>query len=158
MVLDLVAEDLRVHRSLIDQRRGEIAHPDVQHAAFFLQLPHGPQGLGQWHAIAWPVHQQEVDVPGAELLQALPGLTDHAVAGEVARPDLRGQEDLLPVYACIPYAPPYLGLVAVHLGRIQVPVAHREGQPNGPHTSAPREPVSAKSQRRDLLALYRLIL
>ena len=45
MVLDLVAEDLSVPGRLLDQGRGEVAHPDVQHAAFVLQLPHGPEGL-----------------------------------------------------------------------------------------------------------------
>src|SRR5918994_1195898 len=98
MVLDLVAEDLRVLRCLFDQRRGEVAHPNVQYATVFLQLPHGTEGLAERHAIAGPVHEQEVDVLGAELPQALPGLPYDAVVGEIARPDLGSQEDLLPVY------------------------------------------------------------
>ena len=98
MVLDLVAEDLRVLRRLFDQRRGEIAHPNVPYATVVLQLPHSTEGLAERHAIARPVHQQEVDVLRAELLQALPGLLYDAVVGEVARPDLGGQEDLLPAY------------------------------------------------------------
>ena len=104
------------------------------------------------------MHQQEVDVVRAELLQALVGLADDAVVGEVARPDLGGQEDLTPIQTRILDAPAYLGLVAVHLGRIHVPVAHREGTLHGPRARVPREPVGPKTQRRNLLALYRLVL
>ena len=143
MVLDLVAEDLRVLGRLFDQRRGEIAHPDVPYATLFLQFPHGSQGLAQRHTVAGPVHQQQVDVFGAELLQTLPGLPDSAVVGEVARPDLGGQEDLRPVYPRILDAAPDLGLVAVHLGRIQVPVAYGEGSPDCLYARLSCEPVSA---------------
>src|SRR5215210_6672617 len=158
MVLDLVAEDLRVLRRLLDQRRGEIADSDLQQASLLLQLPHGPESLSKGHAIAGPVHQQEIDVFRAQLLQARFGLLLHTVVGEVARPDLGGQEDLLPLYPCILDAAPDLGLVAVHLGRIHVPVAHREGATDGPHTRLPGETVSAESQRGYLLTSYRLIL
>src|ERR671913_1272101 len=146
MVLDLVAEDLRVLRRLFDQRWGEVAHPYVRHATVFLQFPHGTEGLAEGYAIARPVHQQEVDVLRAELLQALPGLPYDTVVGEVARPDLGGQEDLLPDHPRVSDAAADLGLVAVHLGRIHVPVAHGEGSPDGPHARLSREPVSAEPE------------
>src|ERR671921_1099447 len=153
MVLDLVAEDLHVLGRLFDQRRGEIAHPDVRYATLILQFSHGPEGLAERHAIARPVHQQQVDVFGAELLQALPSLPYDAVMGEVARPDLGGQEDLLPVYPRIFDATPDLGLVAVHLGCIHVPVTHGKGSPDGPYARLSRKPVSASPGRGTLAFL-----
>src|SRR5215212_9815121 len=45
MVLDLIAEDLRVFGRLLNERRREVAHPYVQYAAFFLQFPYGAEGL-----------------------------------------------------------------------------------------------------------------
>ena len=68
-------------------------------------FPHGPEGLAERYAVAGPVHEQEVDVVRAELLQALAGLADDAVVGEVARPDLGGEEDLIPAPAPKPRCP-----------------------------------------------------
>src|SRR5215217_543760 len=156
VILDLVAEDLGVPRCLLDEGGGEVAHPDMQHTALFLQFAHGSEGLAERYAVARPVHQKQVDVVGAELLEALAGLPDHAFVGEVARPDLGGNEDLTPVYAGTLDAPSHLSLVAVHLGRIKVPVSEREPALDGPLAPLSRKPVGAKPEGGKPLALYRL--
>jgi hypothetical protein len=62
VVLDLVAEDLRVPRGLFDQRRGEVADADVPDGALLLKLPHRAQGLPERHPVAGPVHEEQVYV------------------------------------------------------------------------------------------------
>ena len=68
MVLDLVAEDVCVLRSLLDHRGRKVAHAYLLYAPLLLQLGHRPQGLLEWHAGVGPVHEQQVNVLGSELL------------------------------------------------------------------------------------------
>src|SRR3712207_8302782 len=95
MILDLVAEDSGVTGSILDHRGKEVAHPYVLYAPLLLQLGHSAQGLPEGHAGVRPMHEQQVDVLGLELLKALAGRADDVVVGEAAGAYLGDQEDLL---------------------------------------------------------------
>jgi hypothetical protein len=111
---------------LLDHRRGEVAHPYVLYASLPLQLSHCAQGLLEWHARVWPVHEQQIDVLGLELLKALAGRAEDVVVGEAAGTHLGDEIDCLALYARVPDAASDLALVGVHLGGVYVPVSQSE--------------------------------
>ena len=93
------------------------------YAPLLLQLSHSAQGFPEGHAGVGPVHEQQIDVLGLELLEALAGRAEDVVVGETAGAHLGDEEDLLAVYARVSYAAPDLALVGIHLGGVDVPVA-----------------------------------
>jgi hypothetical protein len=89
------------------------------------------------------VHEQQVDILGLELLEALACRADDVVVGEVTGPHLGNEEDLLAVHARVSYPASNLALVGVYLGGVDVPVAQTEGTLDGPDAFLPGEPPSA---------------
>jgi hypothetical protein len=104
------------------------------------------------------VHEQQIDVLGLELLEALAGRAEDVVVGETAGAHLGDEEDLLAVYARVSYAAPDLALVGIHLGGVDVPVAQSEGAFDGPDALLTGESPGAQAQRGNFLTLDRLVL
>src|SRR5829696_7253515 len=146
MVLDLVAENLGMPRSLLDHRGREIAHPHMLYAAFLLQLSHGAQGLLEGHAGVGPVHEQKVDVLGLELLEAPAGRADDAIVGEAAGPYFGDEEDVFAVRTRVSYAAPDLVLVGIYLSSVDMPVSQIEGALHGLDAFLPGEPPGTQAQ------------
>src|SRR5918995_1069668 len=158
MVLDLVAEDLGVPRSLLDHGGREVAHPHVPYAPFLLELSHGAKGLLEGYAWIGPVHEEKVDVLGPEILEALAGRADDAIVGEAARPYLGDEEDLLAVHTRVSYGAPDPVLVGVYLGGVDVAVSQGEGVRDGPDAPLAGEPPGTQAQRRNLHPFDSLVL
>ena len=114
---------------LVDLGDAVVAHPDAAAQALVSQreelTPQRHQGPPAWR----PVHQPQVDVGHAEGAQALVQVGAGAVG--VARLQLGGDEHLAAVQAAVPDGPADLGLVAVHGGGVDVPVAELQGVRDG---------------------------
>jgi hypothetical protein len=76
------------------------------------------------------VYQQQIDRRDAESVEALADRPGDLVAPEVRPPYLRREEDVRPVDVGGGDALADRRLVAVHLGRVDVPVAHLQGLPD----------------------------
>jgi hypothetical protein len=76
------------------QRRVEIADADILHLAGRLDVVERADLLGQRHAAAGPMQKQEIDIIGAQLLQALIDRGQEIGMLVVIDPDLGGEEDI----------------------------------------------------------------
>src|SRR5499426_673714 len=124
--LDLVG-DQRLARQLgglLDQRHREVGDANMARLAGALGADQGVERLLQRHVLVGPVDQQEVD---AGQFQALETFVDRAleVAGaQPVVPHFGGDKDLIARHAGGAQALAHLALVAVHLRRVDMAVAH----------------------------------
>src|SRR5690606_8406125 len=127
MVLELIAEDRRDGAGTVEPGRWEVADADVAHGALPLEVGQVLQRFLQRHRVRRPMQQHQVDVVGAELLEALErALLGHA-AREVRRAHLRHKEELRAGHAGVSDAGADFGLVVVPLGRVDVAVPDAQG-------------------------------
>ena len=149
MVFDLVAGDVGAAflHGLPHQGRVEVADPDEARLAGGLDLAEGLQGLAQRDGLARPVDEQQVDIAGVQVSQAVFGAAFHVRVREVVGPDLRRDEHVLPVDGRVPDGAAHLGLVAVHAGGVDMTVADIERHAHRVDALAPAQRPSAEAQR-----------
>src|SRR5580693_6077295 len=112
----------------------EVGHADGSGPAFAVELLQRPPGLHVVTAVPgrqWPMDQEQVDVLGAESLER--PFESQACIVRLVRvvAQLAGDEDLTAVQARPGNGLAHLGLVAVHLGGIDVPVPGLECRAHG---------------------------
>lgn len=140
---------------LLDMADAEVADADAPGMALVVQalegLPHFAAGLG---AAAGAVDEEQVDdtaVLGVELAHALQALGVAGVDGAGGAQDLGRQEHVLPRYPGLAHRLPDLGLVAVVLRRVNVPVPVPQRREARLHALLRRRLVHAEAQLRDVV-------
>ncbi len=103
-------------------------------------------GLRPRAALRWPVHQPQVDVVDAKRAKARGERL--AFAADVARGQFRGNEDVAPFHPAVAQRPPDLRLVAVHGGRVDVPVSDFEGEADRLTGRADTQPPGTEAHDR----------
>ena len=139
MVLHLHAGDRRAGGERALQQAGrEVANSDRAGEPVLLEPRHSAEHRVEVHVEARPVDHVEIRGIEAEPLQR--GLAGGANGGgrrKVVVPDLGGDEERIPGQAGSGEGGADLGLVAVHLGGVDVAVAEGEGGFDRPPASAP---------------------
>ena len=160
--LHLLVEDVGLHlvdggldldvRLQVDEAVGEeVAHADGAHLALALGALHGAvravvvaEGL---------VDEQQVDVAGLQLAQALQDAGVGFLLARVAYPHLGHDEQLLARHATLPQGLAHALLVVVRLGGVYQPVACLDGVEHAPLTLRRVYLIHAVAQLRHLHAI-----
>src|SRR5215217_8007766 len=131
VVLDLVAEHRCMLERLREQPRREVRHAEVADPAGLAQLDERGDGALERHGLVGPVQQQEIQVVRAQGTQGVFGRGLERVRLEVAREDLRGEEDVRAVHFALREAIADLRLVLVRARGVDLPVADLERVADG---------------------------
>ena len=107
----------------------EVADADLARQPRLASLDEGAPDVLVRRAVAGPVDQPQVDVVGAEHLEA-PAQRLQRLAGPVGW-ELGGEEDVVARHSAVRQRATDLSLVAVHRGGVEVPVAGLEGGRGG---------------------------
>ena len=148
MVFHLVADDVRavlLHR-FAHQRDREVGDADVAHLARALQVRQRAQGLRERHPVVRPVDQQQVEIVGAQLRQAVLGRRRQVGVVQLVHPHLGGQEHPVARHFGVADAGTHGLLVAVHLGRIDVAIADRQRRLHHLAAALPLEREGAETE------------
>jgi hypothetical protein len=147
MVLHLVRQGGSGRDRPAQPGRREVAHPDVAGQAAGAGLVQGLERLLERHLPVGPVQQQQVDGVDAQGGEALLRAPEQVRAPEVARPHLRGEEDVVARQAGAAQPLAHLRLVEVALGRVEVPIAERESMVDRAHARVAAELPRAQPER-----------
>src|SRR6201996_7979637 len=165
----LILSQVRMHLDLVDRGDNlgltvqppqvmglEVGHADGPGPAFAVELLQRPPGLHEVTAVPArqrPVDQEQVDVLGAESLErpceGLAGIV--GLVRVVAQ--LAGDEDLTAVEARPGDGVAYFGLVAVHLGGVDVPVPGLERRAHRGRRVLRRDLKDTEAELRNGLAV-----
>ena len=152
MILDLVVgQDTRTTEvvSLAHQGGHEVADPDQARLAGLLHRYQGIERASLRGACGFSLQQQKVHIVGAKPCQALIHGGSKLGTGKVAGPDVGGDEDFRSWDAGAANDLADLGLIAVHLRRIEVPITDLKGLGDHAQGAFGPDPKGAKTQQRD---------
>ncbi|MCY1441107.1 hypothetical protein D9M71_574100 [compost metagenome] len=114
---------------LAQQVDGEVGHADLPGQALFLSFGQGAHEFADGHCALgrWPVDQGQVQVVAAQLAQAVLEAGDQLVGGQVVRPDLAGDKQLVTVDAAGGHGLADFGFVTVDLRGVDGAVTEFQG-------------------------------
>ncbi len=96
MAFELIAHQRFAARlyGFVDERNGEVRHPDMAGKAVALDLAERAERFRKRNLRIGPMQQQKVDLAQAQPHQAIARGAFELARGEMRRPDFRGDEHL----------------------------------------------------------------
>ena len=151
MHLDLVA-DQRLAREpdrFIDQRDREVGHADMAGQTVLLDPAQGAQRFGQGYQRVRPVQEQQIDLGQAQPGEAALGGMLELMGGEMRRPYLGGQENIVAPDPGRVQRLPDLALVVVHFRRVDMAISQPQRLLHHPRTDAPAQLPGTQTDERN---------